>query len=86
MLYAECHCAECRNLFVVMLNVIMVRAIMLRVVMLNVIVLSVVAPFTTLLCLASSLSSRRIDFQSNSLSEYFSTEDPHVDFRHTGKH
>jgi hypothetical protein len=42
--YAEYHCAECRDLFIVMLNVIMLSVVMLRVIMLNVIMLSVVAP------------------------------------------
>jgi hypothetical protein len=37
--YAVCHCAECSELFIVMLNVIMLS------VMLNVVMLSVVAPF-----------------------------------------
>jgi hypothetical protein len=37
--YAECHCAEFRNLFIVMLNVIA-----LNVVVLGVVVLNVVAP------------------------------------------
>ncbi len=47
--YAELHNAECRVLFIVMLNVIMLSVIMLNVVMLsvvmlNVVILSVVAP------------------------------------------
>ncbi len=48
--YSEYHCAECRNLFidilnVIMLNVIMLSDIMLSVVRANVIMLSVVAPY-----------------------------------------
>ncbi len=39
--YVECSCAECRNLFIVMLNVIIPS-----VVMLNVVILSIVAPLT----------------------------------------
>jgi len=47
--YAECHSAECLDLFIGMLNVIMLSAIRLNVVMLsvirlNVVMLSVVAP------------------------------------------
>jgi hypothetical protein len=38
--YIECLCAECRNLFMAMLN-----AIMLSVFMLNVVMLSVVVPY-----------------------------------------
>jgi hypothetical protein len=37
--YAERHCAECHDLFIVILNVIMLSVVMLKVVM-----LSVVAP------------------------------------------
>ncbi len=37
--YAQCHCADCRILFIIKLNVIM-----LSVVMLNVVMPSVVAP------------------------------------------
>jgi len=37
-------CAECRNLFIVMLNVIMLSVVMLNVVILNVAMLSVMAP------------------------------------------
>jgi hypothetical protein len=38
----ECHYAECRDLFNVMLNVIMLSVVMLSVVMLNVDILSVI--------------------------------------------
>ncbi len=38
------HCAQCRDLFIVMLSVIMLSAIMLSVIMLRVIMLFVVAP------------------------------------------
>ncbi len=40
--YAEYRCADCRDLFIVMLNVIMLSVIMLSVVMLSVVILSVV--------------------------------------------
>ncbi len=40
--HAECCCAECRDLFFVMLSVVMVNVVMLSVVMVNVIMLSVV--------------------------------------------
>ncbi len=42
--YAEYHCAECRGLFIGMLNVIMLSVVMLSVVMLSVVMLGVVAP------------------------------------------
>ncbi len=38
------HCAQCRDLFIVMLSVIMLSAIMLSVIMLRVIMLRLVAP------------------------------------------
>jgi hypothetical protein len=38
----ECHYAECRDLFNVMLNVILLSVVMLNVVMLSVIILNVV--------------------------------------------
>jgi hypothetical protein len=40
----KCHYAECRDLFIVMMNVIMLSVIMLSVIMLNVVMLDVVAP------------------------------------------
>jgi hypothetical protein len=40
-----CHYAECRVLFIVMMNVVMLIVVMLSVVMLNVGMLSVLAPF-----------------------------------------
>jgi hypothetical protein len=43
--YAECHCAECLDLFIHMLNVVMLSDIMLSVVRLNVVMLSVVTPY-----------------------------------------
>ncbi len=43
--YAECYCAECRDLFIVMLSVIMLSVVVLSVAMLNVVMLSVVAPY-----------------------------------------
>jgi hypothetical protein len=57
--YAERHIAECRVLFIVMLNVIMLIVVMLNVVMpsvamLNVVMLSVVAPLSH--CHNTSLS------------------------------
>jgi hypothetical protein len=42
--YAEFYCAECRNLFIVMLNVVLLSVVMLNVIMLSVVMLSVVAP------------------------------------------
>ncbi len=39
-----CHYAECRILFIVMLNVFMLSVIMLSIVMLRIIMVSVVAP------------------------------------------
>ena len=50
-LYLEYHYAECRDLFIVMLNaimlsVVMLSVVMLSVVMLSVVMLSVVAPST----------------------------------------
>jgi hypothetical protein len=39
--YAECHCAECRDLFIVMRSVIMLIVVMLSVVMLSVVMLRV---------------------------------------------
>jgi hypothetical protein len=41
--YAECVCAQCHILFIVMLNVIMLSVIMLSVIMLHVAMLRVVA-------------------------------------------
>ncbi len=43
--YAECHCADYRNLFIGMLSVVRLSVIMLSVVMLNVVMLNVVAPW-----------------------------------------
>ncbi len=40
--YVECHCAECRNLFIVMPNVIMLSVVMMSVAMLTVIMLTVI--------------------------------------------
>jgi hypothetical protein len=40
--YAECHCAECRDLFIGMLNVVMLSVVRLNVVMLSVVRLNVV--------------------------------------------
>ncbi len=40
--YDHCHCAECHNLFIVMLNVIMLSDIMLNVITLSDVMLSVV--------------------------------------------
>jgi hypothetical protein len=40
--YAERHCAECRDLFIGMLNVILLNVVLLSVIMLCVILLSVV--------------------------------------------
>ncbi len=40
--YAECHCAECRDLFIIVLNVVMLRVVQLNVVMLRVDQLNVV--------------------------------------------
>jgi hypothetical protein len=40
--YAEWHCAECRDLYIAMLNVVMLSVIRLNVVMLSVIRLNVV--------------------------------------------
>ncbi len=53
--YAERHYAECRDLFIAMLNVVMLsvvmlNVVMLNVVMLNVVMLNVVTPFTEHLC------------------------------------
>ncbi len=42
--YAECHCAECRDLFIGMLNAIMLSVNMLSIIRVNVVRLSVVAP------------------------------------------
>ncbi len=42
-----CHYAECRVLFITMLNVIMLSVVMLNVVMLSVVMLNVVAPEKT---------------------------------------
>ncbi len=44
----ECHYAECRFLFGVMLSVMKLSVIMLSVIKLNVVVLSVVAPVSIL--------------------------------------
>ncbi len=42
--YTECHCAECRDLLIGMLNVVMLSVVRLNIVRLNVIMLTVVAP------------------------------------------
>ncbi len=50
--YAECDCAECRDVFIVMLSIIMSS-----IVMLNVIMLSVMAPYLQALVLADRANS-----------------------------
>jgi len=50
-----CHYAECRVLFIVMLNVIMLTVVILIVIMLNVIMLSVVMLNVILLSVVASL-------------------------------
>ncbi len=51
--YADSHCAECRNLFIGMLNVVM-----LSVIRLNVFILSVMAPRQKLTLVGSAYSTR----------------------------
>ncbi len=46
-MYTICHYAECRELFIIMLNVIMLTATMQNAIMLDGIMLSVVAPQTS---------------------------------------
>ncbi len=57
--YAEYRCAECRDLFTVMLNVIKLSVILLNVIMLSVIMLSVVAP-KHWLCRKISYKSKKL--------------------------
>ncbi len=42
LISAECHCAECRNLFIGMLSVIRLNVVMLSVIRLNIVMLSVI--------------------------------------------
>jgi hypothetical protein len=42
---AECRCAECYDLCIIMLNVVVLNVVMLSAVMLNAIVLNVVEPY-----------------------------------------
>jgi hypothetical protein len=45
----KCYYAECRDVFIVMLDVMMLSVVMLNVVMLGIVLLSVVVPFLQLL-------------------------------------
>jgi hypothetical protein len=47
--YAECHYAECRDLFIVLLNVIMLGVIILSVVMPRAVILSLIIPSTIMM-------------------------------------
>ncbi len=46
--YAECCCAECHVLFIIMLNVVMLSVIMLSAVMLSVVAPCIVYQFSTI--------------------------------------